>query len=73
MRIWGVMCKDQKTGLEMILSEAGYNEACFYIEQNYKITEIRHVLDRDGNNYMIVETDTRDLIYDEQREVLVGT
>lgn len=73
MRIWGVMCKDNKTGLEMILSEAGYNEVCLFIEQNFKIIRDHHFSYRNGNQYLIVETDTRDLIYDAQREVLVGT
>jgi len=72
MKKWAGGCVDKKTGLEMILSDAGYNEACFFVEQRFAVRDVRQVRDSDGNNITIFETATRHLIFDENRAVLVG-
>lgn len=72
MRKFTCSTVDNKTGLELILSEAGYNEAMFFVECNFVVLDCHQTKDHDGNTITIIDTTKRTLLYDEARAVLMG-
>ena len=72
MSIYTASCIDKKTGLELILDGVGFNEACYFAELNFNVRDVHHVKDSAGDSIMVISTDTRTLLYDERRGVLVG-
>ena len=72
MKKYLVSCVDKLTGLELILSEAGYNEAMFYIDSHSTMLDVHCVKDSRQHDITIINTTTRRFLYDEARCVLLG-
>lgn len=66
--------KDEKTGMEILLGEVSYNNACAYIEINYtKIWgAIQDIKFDSRTNRCIISTPERVFLYDENRGLLLG-
>jgi hypothetical protein len=64
MRRWLAVCIDRKTNMEIVLSECGYNEACFFLE-----THGAEVVSAKGNR--IVCTNGTVFVYDDERSMLL--
>ena len=73
MRKWAGGCKDNRTGMEILFSELGYNEACAIVDkwqtvyggvQDVKMDNLKH--------RVIISTVERIFLYDEDRELLLG-
>lgn len=72
MRIFNTMCKDIKTGMQMILSECSYNSAVWWLErQGFKRYEKFEVV---GNEVWLTfsEPTERLFVYDEDRGYLLA-
>ena len=66
MRIFKANCFDNETGMELVLSECGYNEACWWIDSRYNVKYVN----REGNLTEIICDNGFVFVYDEEREVL---
>lgn len=65
MRIFKTTCIDKKTGNEMILSEASYNAACFWLDSHFDVTDV--VVE--GSN-TVIYTKQGKFFFDEMRDLL---
>ena len=65
MRIFKATCIDKKTGNEMILSEASYNAACFWLDSHFDVTDV--VVE--GSN-TVIYTKQGKFFFDEMRDLL---
>lgn len=72
MREFKTMCKDTKTGMQMVLSECSYNTACFWLESKGFTTYDK--FETNGNEiYLYFSKPTNRLfVYDEDRGYLLG-
>lgn len=62
---------DNKTKMEIILEDAGYNQACFWLEQTMpKGTFIRCC--KGNSPFIIIQYKDRTFWYDETRMLLLG-
>lgn len=64
MRRWATVCIDNKTGMEIVLSECGYNEACFFLE-------MRGVEVASAKGNRVVCTNGTVFVYDDERSMLL--
>lgn len=69
MRKFVTQCKDKVTGMEMILSECSYNQACCYLDSHY--TEKCLGCESFGDLTKI-KFINRNFFYDERRGYLLG-
>lgn len=81
MRKFNFVCIDEKTKMQIILSDCSYNNACYYLDSNgfndgkYKV-KIKY--DIRTNRYLIYHIDEKENIvgrvfcYDETRGLLLG-
>lgn len=70
MKKFNCACVDSLTGYEMVLSDASYNNACFYIE-NQLGEEIKKITSDYRTNRTIIHTANKIFIYDENRGYLL--
>lgn len=70
MKKFNCACVDSLTGYEMILSDASYNNACFYIE-NQLGEEIKKITSNYRTNRTTIHTTNKIFIYDENRGYLL--
>lgn len=78
MKVFTTLCKDDKTGFQMILSECSYNMAMDWLDKKLKKTNmwIEQTRVRDGLTEILI-TDKhllrgRTFYYDEERGYLLG-
>jgi len=71
MRAFKTLCKDAKTGMEMILSETSFNMACDYLS---RIPGLGLLLgtEKAENNMTNIYFEKRVFAYDEDRGYLLG-
>ena len=62
MNVYTASCIDKKTGLELILDGAGFNEACYFAGIHFHVRDVHHVKDSAGDSIMVISTDTRTLL-----------
>lgn len=69
MKKFVILCKDKITGMEMILSECSYNQACSYLENQYpgECLGCENV-----GNLTKIKFAERNFFYDEERGYLLG-
>ena len=70
MKKFNCACVDSLTGYEMVLADASYNNACFYIE-NQLGAEIKKITSDYHTNRTTVYTANKTFIYDENRGYLL--
>ena len=66
MRIFKATCIDTETGHEMILSDASYNAACFYLDNRFDVVDITM-----ENGLAVILTRQGRFYYDEIRGYLM--
>lgn len=72
MREFKTMCKDTKTGMQMVLSECSYNTACFWLE-NKGFTEYDKLEVNGSEVWLYFSKPTEKLfVYDEDRGYLLS-
>ena len=70
--IGGVM--DNRTGMEVLLKNVSYNEACLYIDKELQKVYggVQEVKNDYRKNRTIISTSERVFLYDEDRGLLLG-
>ena len=70
MKKFNCACVDSLTGHEMVLADASFNNACFYIEHQLN-EEIKKITSDYQTNRSVVYTTNKIFIYDENRGYLL--
>lgn len=71
MRQFKTLCKDTKTGLEMILSEVSFNKAADFLSRKFEVGEFIGIAKQtDGLVKLFFKN--RNFYYDEERGYLLG-
>ena len=70
--IGGVM--DNRTGMEVLLKNVSYNEACLYIDKELQKVYggVQEVKNDYRKNRTVISTSERVFLYDEDRGLLLG-
>lgn len=78
MRKFETLCKDEKTGYQMILSECSYNEACFWLQGELDKCGWEVIGTETVGDYTAIYTEdasgkpAREFVYDESRGYLLS-